>query len=91
MKKIAFSLLLFPSLIALAQQKSEYEGSATKTETTQRREEAMKSKSNKEWWPNQLNLEVLKQQSEKTNPMGPDFDYIKEFKTIDYEIGRAHV
>ncbi len=84
MKKIAFSLLLFPSLIALAQQKSEYEGSATKTETTQRREEAMKSKSNKEWWPNQLNLEVLKQQSEKTNPMGPDFDYIKEFKTIDY-------
>lgn len=84
MKKIAFSLLLFPSLIALAQQKSEYEGSATKTETTQRREEAMKSKSNKEWWPNQLNLELLKQQSEKTNPMGPDFDYIKEFKTIDY-------
>jgi catalase-peroxidase len=84
MKKIAFSLLLFPSLLALAQQKSEYEGSATKTETTQRREEAMKSKSNKEWWPNQLNLEVLKQQSEKTNPMGPDFDYIKEFKTIDY-------
>jgi catalase-peroxidase len=85
MKKIAFSLLLFPSLIALAQQKSEYEVSATKTETTQRREEAMKSKSNKEWWPNQLNLEVLKQQSEKTNPMGPDFDYIKEFKTIDYQ------
>lgn len=85
MKKIVLSLLLLPSVVVLAQQKSDYEASTTKTETTQRRDEAMRSKSNRDWWPNQLNLEVLKQQSEKTNPMGPDFDYIKEFKSVDYQ------
>jgi catalase-peroxidase len=39
---------------------------------------------NKDWWPNQLNVSMLRQNSEKSNPMGPDFSYIKAFKSLDY-------
>ncbi|MDN3204550.1 catalase/peroxidase HPI [Algoriphagus sp. C2-7] len=40
---------------------------------------------NTDWWPNQLNLNILRQHSEKVNPMGKDFNYAEEFKTLDYE------
>jgi len=40
---------------------------------------------NKEWWPNQLKLNILKQHSSLTNPMDADFDYVKAFKSLDYE------
>ncbi len=39
--------------------------------------------SNREWWPNQLNLNILRQHSERSNPMGNDFDYAKEFNSLD--------
>ncbi len=39
---------------------------------------------NQDWWPNQLNLGMLHQQSSKSNPMDPDFDYAREFQSIDY-------
>src|ERR1700720_2960255 len=39
--------------------------------------------SNRDWWPNQLKLELLHQHSTKSNPMGEDFDYAKEFKSLD--------
>jgi len=39
--------------------------------------------SNQDWWPNQLKLDILHQQSSKSNPMGEDFNYAKEFKTLD--------
>ena len=38
---------------------------------------------NQDWWPNQLNLDILHQQSSKSNPMGEDFNYAKEFKSLD--------
>ncbi|HTS12027.1 MAG TPA: catalase/peroxidase HPI [Candidatus Limnocylindrales bacterium] len=38
---------------------------------------------NREWWPNQLNLQVLHQNSNLSNPMGEKFDYAKEFKSLD--------
>jgi catalase-peroxidase len=40
---------------------------------------------NSDWWPNQLNLSVLRQQSSLSNPMDPDFNYIEEFNSLDYE------
>ena len=40
---------------------------------------------NRDWWPNQLNLDILSQQSEKTSPLGPDFDYAKEFAKLDLD------
>ena len=41
--------------------------------------------SNKDWWPKQLNLNMLHQHDSKTNPMGPGFNYRSEFKNIDYD------
>ena len=38
---------------------------------------------NRDWWPNQLNLQVLHQHSSLSDPMGADFDYAKEFKSLD--------
>ncbi len=43
------------------------------------------TRSNRDWWPNQLNLRILAQHSEKSNPMGRDFDYREEFKKLDLE------
>jgi len=39
--------------------------------------------SNRDWWPNQLKLEILHQHSSKSNPMGEDFNYAEEFKSLD--------
>ena len=39
--------------------------------------------SNRDWWPNQLRLEILHQHSSKSNPMGEDFNYAEEFKSLD--------
>ena len=38
---------------------------------------------NRDWWPNQLNLKILHQQSSLSDPMGEDFDYAKEFNSLD--------
>lgn len=39
--------------------------------------------SNRDWWPNQLNLSILRQHSSLSNPMGDDFDYAKAFAKLD--------
>ncbi len=39
--------------------------------------------SNRNWWPNQLNLKILHQHASKSNPMGDDFNYAEEFKKLD--------
>lgn len=46
-------------------------------------------RSNKDWWPNQLNLKILSQHSNKVNPLGSDFDYAKEFSKLDYDALKA--
>ena len=86
MKKLLLSALMASQVwLAAAQEKKQemqvdgYSG-ATKKSTS-----AMKATSNTEWWPNQLNLSVLRQNSNLSNPLGQDFDYIKEFKSLDYE------
>ncbi|MFY7847427.1 MAG: peroxidase family protein, partial [Bacteroidia bacterium] len=61
-------------------------GSGSKTETTIRRDAAMQMNglSNRDWWPNKLNLDVLRQNSELSNPMGPQFNYLQAFNKLDY-------
>ncbi|MCT7306126.1 catalase/peroxidase HPI [Ralstonia wenshanensis] len=44
---------------------------------------------NKDWWPNQLRVDLLNQHSEKSNPLGAKFDYRKAFKSVDYEALKA--
>lgn len=39
---------------------------------------------NRDWWPNQLDLTILRQNSSLSNPMGEDFNYLKEFESLDY-------
>ena len=39
---------------------------------------------NRDWWPNQLRLDLLQQHSAKSDPMGGDFDYAKAFAGLDY-------
>ena len=39
---------------------------------------------NRDWWPNRLRLDVLQQHSARSNPMEPEFDYAKEFKSLDF-------
>ncbi len=47
--------------------------------------------SNRDWWPNQLDLRVLTQNPPMSDPMGPDFDYAAEFATLDLDAVRADV
>ncbi|MDG1747686.1 MAG: catalase/peroxidase HPI [Bacteroidia bacterium] len=50
-----------------------------------------KAKTNKDWWPNQLDLSVLRQNSEKANPMGDTYDYRKAFSSLDYDALKSDI
>ncbi|MGR3443320.1 MAG: catalase/peroxidase HPI [Thalassococcus profundi] len=47
--------------------------------------------SNRDWWPNQLNLKILHQNTAESNPMLPDFDYAEEFKKLDLDALKADI
>jgi len=49
------------------------------------RHTAVGTMSNQHWWPNQLNLKILRQNSPLSDPMGKDFNYAEEFKTLDLD------
>ncbi|PYR34839.1 MAG: catalase-peroxidase, partial [Acidobacteria bacterium] len=49
------------------------------------RPSAAAATTNADWWPNQLNLRILHQHSPLSDPMGPEFDYAKEFKSLDLQ------
>ncbi len=48
------------------------------------RHAAGQGKTVRDWWPNQVNLKILHQFTPATDPMGPEFDYAKEFQSLDY-------
>ncbi len=49
------------------------------------------ARSNKDWWPNQLNLKILHQNSSLSDPMGDDFDYAKEFGSLDLDVVKKDI
>ena len=51
----------------------------------QNRHTAAAAMNNGDWWPNQLNLSILRQNSSKSDPLAPDFNYAEEFKKLDLE------
>lgn len=51
----------------------------------------VKNVSNQFWWPERLDLGPLRQHSEKSNPMGPNFDYAKEYKKLDVKALKADI
>jgi catalase-peroxidase len=61
--------------------RSETENPATPSPTPK----ATRPRTNRDWWPNQLDLQVLHQHSPQSNPMGEGFDYAKEFASLDVE------
>jgi catalase (peroxidase I) len=44
------------------------------------------SKTNRDWWPHQLDLQILHRNSALPNPMDANFDYAKEFKSLDLKV-----
>lgn len=87
MKRIVQFGLLLTAIIAVSacQEKKEdtaeveaYSGATTKSPSN------MRATSNADWWPNQLNLSILRQNSSLSNPMADDFNYIEEFNSVDY-------
>ena len=48
-----------------------------------------RGRSNTDWWPNQLNVKILAQHSNLSDPMDPDFDYSKEFSKLDLDAVKA--
>lgn len=61
-----------------------HENSNTSTEPA-----SSKGNGNRDWWPNQLDLSVLRQNSERANPLGPSFSYKKSFESLDYKALKA--
>ncbi len=59
--------------------------------STDRRHTMAGGRSNRDWWPNQLNLQILHQHTPRSKPMGEDFNYAKEFETLDLDALRKDV
>ncbi len=55
------------------------------TGTTQKNNAGTSGTKNRDWWPNQLKLNILRQHSSLSNPMGEEFNYAEEFKSLDLE------
>ena len=65
----------------MSEVKCPYTGKTYTTEAT----------TNKDWWPNQLDLSPLRKNSSKSDPMGEDFDYAKEFSSLDLDAIKADI
>lgn len=86
-KTLCWSSILVMSLFfAACSQSSEYSEDADGwSGATAKSKSNMKATSNSDWWPNQMNLSILRQNSNKSNPMREDFNYIEEFNSLDYD------
>ena len=88
MKKIKlFCLLLIMGTLLTACQETNEQQMQTNDQkgAEMKNNSKMRAASNRDWWPNQLNLSILRQNSSLSDPMGQDFNYIEEFKSLDYE------
>ena len=93
MRKILFTTTLIFSITLNAQDAMEnkakcpfHEGAQGQSNTeTPVVKEGVKGNTNREWWPNQLNVSMLRQNSALSNPMDKGFDYSKEFKSLDLQ------
>jgi catalase-peroxidase len=95
LKAVLATLMLTPVVSASAKQKPAQTHNDKAMENTGKcpvmgapagpgRHTAASAMSNRDWWPNQLNLSILHQNTPKGNPMGEGFNYVEEFKKLDY-------
>ncbi len=78
------SFLLFSLLFLACNPSEKQEYADASSGATRKSLSNMKATGNSDWWPNQLNLSILRQNSDLSNPMDEDFDYIEAFNSLDY-------
>ena len=61
------------------------ENSASKCPVMAVSHQAVGATANQHWWPNQLNLRILRQTVPQADPLGESFDYAEEFQTLDFD------
>jgi catalase-peroxidase len=94
MKKIILTHVLLISFSVFSQEQAmskcpvNHGGTSSSSQTNISTEKEM-VKTNKDWWPNQLDLSVLRQQSELSNPMNQNFDYRASFMQLEYDSLKA--
>jgi catalase-peroxidase len=94
MKKIILTHVLLISLSVFSQEQAmskcpvNHGGTSSSSQSSISTEKEM-IKTNKDWWPNQLDLSVLRQQSELSNPMNQNFDYRASFMQLEYDSLKA--
>ena len=87
---LTFGLMAATVLGAQAQDKNYESGKVDGwSGATKKSNVNMRASGNSDWWPNQLNLGILRQNSSLSNPMGSNFNYIKEFNSLDYNALKA--
>ncbi len=85
MKKTASFIILLLFFAACNNENSNNPTDGVSGETITKKSNLNKrDANNSDWWPNRLNLDLLRKHSTLTNPMHKEFDYIKEFKSLDY-------
>jgi catalase-peroxidase len=92
MKKIVFIASLFAALTASGQKKKSdnmskcpvNHGNPTVETVKEEPKGDNNGNQNQDWWPNQLNLSVLRQHSNLSDPMDPNFNYVQAFNSLDY-------
>lgn len=95
MKKIILSLSLLAGITMAAQPSGDISscpylsGESAKEDKTDNQDGKKRKLGDKDWWPNQLDLDILRQHSEKSNPMGEDFNYAEAFLQLDLEALKA--
>ena len=86
-KIIALSwLVVLGALVPACQQNeaAEEKADGMSGATSKKSKSNLAATANAEWWPNQLNVSILRQHSNKSNPMGEEFNYAEEFNSVDY-------
>lgn len=79
------TLIIAVLLVSSCENGSKEEMSDGMSGATKKSKSNMAATSNSYWWPHQLNLNILRQNSSLSNPMNEDFDYIEAFNSVDYD------
>ena len=93
MKNALFLLTLFISVSLIAEENMDKKGKCPMGHDSKEMASTVQNNlstdkkvfTNKDWWPNQLDLSLLRRNSPMSNPMGPDFNYTKAFQSLDYQ------
>ena len=85
MKKFVLAFIVIFIVIGCEQNKQEQNMEKEADQTSHAHMHGKRGPTNQDWWPNRLNLSVLRQNSELSDPMGEEFDYAKAFNSLNYE------